>query len=274
MSAGSANEVKIRRRVFSKGLLLILLATLVVTGVVIIAWFTHYYGVKNPWLEPPSILSAATLVLGFLLLNWQLDRQHRNSLEANLRQGQDRLRLDVYKEIAERIEATSYPLTELATTPTAFVGELIVRGETRRIASRYQSRLAQLHKEAGDPVMALVATLEIYEIALPGFAVFRQTLLDSHQRAVTAYGDFIQVAYPIAGPQTDPMFDDYYNKEELHRLADVTHVAALGVMAAIADLRIAAQNYLLGGLFPDQRVPERVPRNPTFKVTKLSGTRK
>jgi len=122
--------------------------------------------------------------------------------------------------------------------------------------------------------MALVATLEIYEIALPGFAVFRQTLSDSHQRALTAYGDFLQVAYPMAGPQTDPMFDEHYNKEELHRLANVAHDAALGVMAAIADLRIAAQNYLLGGLFPDQRVPERVPQDPTFKVTKLPGTGK
>ena len=263
--------MKIRRRVFSKGLLLILLATLVVTAVIIIAWLTHHYGVKNSWLEPQPILTLAALALGFLLLNWQLDRQHRDSLEANLRQGQDRLRLDVYKEIAERIEATSYPLAELANTPNAFVGELIVRGETTRIASRYQSRLAPLHKEAGDPVMALVATLEIYEIALPGFAVFRQTLSDSHQRALTAYSDFLQVAYPMAGPQTDPMFDEHYNKEELHRLANVAHDAALGVMAAIADLRIAAQNYLLGGLFPDQRVPERVPQDPTFKVTKLSG---
>ena len=274
MSAGSANGMKIRRRVFSKGLLLILLGTLVVTAVIIIAWLTHHYGVKNSWLEPQPILTLAALALGFLLLNWQLDRQHRDSLEANIRQGQDRLRLDVYKEIAERIEATSYPLAELANTPTAFVGELIVRGETTRIASRYQSRLAPLHKEAGDPVMALMATLEIYEIALPGFAVFRQTLSDSHQRALTAYGDFLQVAYPIAGPQTDPMFGDDYNKEELHRLANVTHGAALGVMAAVADLRIAAQNYLLGGLFPDQRVPERVPQDPTFKVTKLSGTGK
>src|SRR5262245_18939898 len=155
-------------RVFTMNFLLALSAILVLAIVSGIVWFTQRFDVKSKWLDPQPILSAATLVLGFLLLIWQLATQDRKSLEANRRQGQDRLKLDIFKAIAERIEATSVPLTQLAMVPTAFIGELIIR-KTSGVASRYQAALQTAPSDASDSITKLIAILEIYEIAMPEF---------------------------------------------------------------------------------------------------------
>jgi hypothetical protein len=257
---------RIREKVFTKGLLLSLLAVLVVAVVLDIVWFTRRFAVKSPWLEPQPILSVATLILGFLLLNWQLGKQHRNALEANRRQGQDRLKLDIFKEIADRIEGTRVPLTEFGMVPTGFVGELMLR-QTSGIASHYQPQLQNLPKEASDSVVALMATLESYEIAMPEFAVFRKELSDSLQHAMVAFGDFVLLAAPLAGPHEHPR--EIENRGELSRMATITMKTTVNLTSLIWDLRVAAQNYLLGGLFPDRRVPERNPDDPSVKVIRL-----
>ncbi|MGH7490077.1 MAG: hypothetical protein ACREMY_31390 [bacterium] len=257
---------RIREKVFTKGLLLSLFAVLVAAVVLDLVWFTRRVVVESPWLAPQPILSAATLILGFILLVWQLGVQHRNTLEANRRQGQDRLKLDIYKEIAERIEGTRAPLTEFGMVPTGFVGELTLR-QTSGIASHYQSQLRRLPKETSDSVVALMATLESYEIAMPGFAVFRTELSDSLRQAQAAYGDFVRLAAPLAESHTHPITTG--NESELSRLATITMRATVDLTSVIWDLRVAAQNYLLGGLFPDRRVPERNPEDPSVRVIRL-----
>ena len=78
-----------------------------------LAWFDLSPSRLRAWLAPQPVLLLAGLVVGFIVLSWQLDRQHKNSIEANRRQSQDRLNLELYNKIAERIEATSTPLVEI-----------------------------------------------------------------------------------------------------------------------------------------------------------------
>jgi hypothetical protein len=52
-------------------------------------------------------------------------------------------------------------------------------------------------------------------------------------------------------------------------MATITMKTTVNLTSLIWDLRVAAQNYLLGGLFPDRRVPERNPDDPSVKVIRL-----
>lgn len=190
---------KVREKFATKGMALVLWAVLVLAIVADIVWFTRRPDGIRPWLAPQPILSAAALILGFILLTWQLETQHRNTLEATRKQAQDRLKLDIFKEIAERIEATSVPLTELREVPTAFLGELVLRTRSR-VASHYQSALQTVSKEASDSVVMLMSIMETYEIAMPEFKAFRRQLADSLRQSQLAFGDFAFLAFPLALP--------------------------------------------------------------------------
>jgi len=243
---------KVREKFATKGMALVLWAVLVLAIVADIVWFTRRPDGIRPWLAPQPILSAAALILGFILLTWQLETQHRNTLEATRKQAQDRLKLDIFKEIAERIEATSVPLTELREVPTAFLGELVLRTRSR-VASHYQSALQTVSKEASDSVVMLMSIMETYEIAMPEFKAFRRQLADSLRQSQLAFGDFAFLAFPLALPHTNPIVVE--NEDELSRLAGITERATWDLTILIVDLRVTAQTYLLGGLFPDHRVP-------------------
>jgi hypothetical protein len=256
----------VREKFATKGMALVLWAVLILAIVADIVWLTRRSDGIRPWLAPQPVLSAAALILGFILLTWQLETQHRNTLEANRKQAQDRLKLDIFKEIAERIEATSVPLAELREVPTGFLGELVLRTRSR-VASHYQSALQTVSKEASDSVVRLMSIMETYEIAMPEFKVFRKQLADSLRQAQRAFGDFAFLAFPLALPHTNPIVVE--NEDELSRLATITERATWDLTILIVDLRVAAQAYLLGGLFPDHRVPEQTLGDPPGRVTKL-----
>ena len=266
MNAEEPGQFKLRGRFAIARLLGVALTVAVVGGLV---WFDVNGRGIRAWLDPQPILSVATLIIGIMMLGWQLATQHQNTVAANRRQAQDRLKLDIYGEIAKRIEATSAPLTNLALTPTAFVGELAIRGIR---PSRYHfSDLQVVSQEASNAISALGSVLELYEIVMPEFAVFRRRLRESFQGARVGFGDFLNLALPIlAWPsQGVPALPTEADTEELSRLARITQAEAVTVSAIISDLRRAAQNYLLGGLFPGRHVPERTPTDPSFAVTRL-----
>jgi hypothetical protein len=240
----------------------------------------NHQGIRS-WLAPQPILSVVSLIIGFVLLSWQLDRQHRNALEANRRQAQDRLKLDLYDKIAERIEATSAPLTEVGLLPTAFVGELTVR---LVVWSKHQeipksTRFPQLQTQqaaASRSIVALMSALETYAIVMPKFSVFRERLGEALRGLSSAVGDFHQAALPFAGSESagpirwPPTRDE---SQAVSGLADAVVRAFVNASAVVSDLRVEAQNYLLSGLFK-RRVPLRAPGDPTVTVTTIASASK
>jgi hypothetical protein len=144
-----------------------------------LAWFDFSPVRLRAWLAPQPVLSLAGLIIGFIVLSWQLERQHSNSLEANRRQSRDRLNLELYNEIAERIEATSTPLVEIGGLPFAFVGELITRNAFPRDSvppSRYYTQLSEKQAAAFHSVLSLMSILETHEIVMPEFCGATRTV--------------------------------------------------------------------------------------------------
>lgn len=236
---------------------------------------------RQRWLAPQPILSLVGFIIGFLFLSWQLDRQHRNTLEANRRQAQDRLKLDLYDKVAERIEATTAPLVEIGGLPTAFVGELIVRNSVRANLqevprSTYFSQLQRQQAAASRSITALMSALETYAIVMPEFSVFQKRLGDALRGISVAVGDFHEAALQFAGSENAAPIKWPPSREDsqlLDGLASAVMRAALDAAAVVSDLRVEAQNYLLGDLF-GRKVPPRVPGDPTMTVTTIAPTPK
>jgi hypothetical protein len=228
----------------------------------------------HSWLKPQPVLSAVTLIVGFVVLSWQLRRQHQNALDANRQQSQDRMRLDLYHEIAKRIEAASNPLVVAGMTPTAVAGELTIRLQHPMPSSYSSSQLHEMSIAASNAATDLLRVLETYEIALPEFRVFRRELADADRKLRVALGDFVPLAIPFitfsgsGAPLRWPPTQDEI--DEISRLAGVALRAGLDVTAVIHDLRRDAQNYLLGDLFGRQ-LPKRTPTDQSMKVTSIEG---
>lgn len=246
-------------------------AILVCSLVALLVWLDLGSVGFRSWLRPEPILSAAALVLGFILLSWQLNRQHVNALEANRREAQDKLRLDIFNTIAARIEATNAPLTYVGSLPTGFVGELVIRERTGAPSRHGFDDFQRASKQASDSVIALMAILELYEIVMPEFVVFRKRLAEVLQRVSVASGDFLQLAGGYLGPLAGAPPPEH--TKELSRLASATQAASIAVSGVVWDLRVEAQNHLLGGLFPGRRVPPRTPGDPSVQVTSIESAR-
>lgn len=266
---------------FSRLLLLILLLLFLPT---VIFYDLSTGGGLKSWLAPQPIFAVVAIIVGFIALGWQLDKQHANTLDANRRQERDRLRLHIYQTLAERIEATNVPLAEVTNLPATFLSELRLRSETTAAVGRspirrseYSFRLfQQALKKGHDAVISLMAILELYEIAMPEFIVFRQRFAEYLASLRSDFDKFTKEASwflesgelgPIKWP---PIAADFELLEQLGRRVMGTSVDLTG---CIWDLRVETQNYLLGGLFPDRRVPPRTPGDPSVVVTSVQTGR-
>lgn len=249
----------------------VVVVMVVTSAVALLVWLDLGAVGSRSWLRAEPILSAAALVIGFVLISWQLDRQHANTLEANRREAQDKLRLDIYSVIAARIEATNVPLTHVGMLPTAFVGELTIREQTGAASSHTFDDFQRASMAASSSVIALMAVLELYEIVIPEFAIFREKIAAAWRSVSVASGDFLHLAGSHLGPFPGEPPSEHVR--ELSRLASVTQAASIAASGVVWDLRVEAQNYLLGGLFPGRRVPPRTPGDPTVRVTTLGAGR-
>ena len=159
-------------------ILRILIVLLLIAFLYVIYWYTS--GTLQQWLEPAPVLSVIGLIIGFILLSWQLDRQNLNTMEANRRQAQDKLRLEIYEEIAQRIEVAGKPIAELCNVPALFLVHLQqfrIRAHNEVPRSQYSfSYFSDLHNKVSDSVISLMFILEAYEIVMPEFSAFRERL--------------------------------------------------------------------------------------------------
>ena len=219
-------------------------------------------GGLRAWRTPQTVLSVASVVVGFVIVSWQLKRQHWNTLDNNISVAQDRLKVELYNKIAERIEATAGPLRDLAVTPTAFVGELVLRNSASpdRASvppSKNFPRLNRAQAEVDRTITALMALLETYAIVMPEFAEFRSRLGKRLQMTHVALNDFQEMAWQFAGSEKVSVIRWPPTEDEskiLSGLAGSAESSVQALKAVVAELCITAQNYHLGKLFADNRL--------------------
>lgn len=242
---------------------------LVLAFVAFVALDLSFSGELRDWVRPERALTAVSVLGGFILLSWQLRRQHENSLRADTVKARNELRLAIYREIASVIESASRTINETDAAFSSLKGQVFM---VQRLGHRFdaaQHSFEPLHAKiitSEQSVIAVMAALEKWEIGIgPEFQAFKRAFSEHSKTLREAFSSLMAVGHlpPFVPPQDAETFD------KLDASAGQVWDAGMDLICDLWDLRVALQNRLLGGLF-DWRVPPRTPGDPHVKATIVS----
>lgn len=222
-------------------------------------------GVWNDWVAPSAVLSLLGLGIGFILLSWQLEVQHKNTLEAHRQQAESRLRLELYDKIAQRMEAAKGSLAEITSEPTSYVMRLKVVHETKselwEVPEDFfpSHNVRELQNEVSRKIIDLISILETYEIALDGFTTFRAELGKKLQalKSLTEIFVFNAMKFKRDSPAVFDWPPSDHDFDSLSDSARAIMQASIDLSRVIEDLRRDALNHLIGPLFPGRQLEPR-----------------
>lgn len=240
-----------------------------------------------------ALVQVATAVLsvagGALVVMWQLGRQHKATLEQQRHQMREQLKGEIFRDISNRLNKASDSLGTFIITSMTLIINLQLRRDFLDQSGRpyitgadyTPERIIGEHGEAVKGVIAVMHLLEDYEIAFTGFQGMKQRLAEKLQELADRFREFYEAALPYLTKSVDEETSRKYGvaagtytpeppvREQLVRidgLARGTQSVLHDLTAFIWDIRVAAQNYLLGGVFPGQRAAERQPQDPSMEV--------
>lgn len=225
-------------------------------------------GQLKDWVRPERGLTAISIVAGFLLLGWQLDRQHRNALRVDATKARNELRLAVYKDLATASETASRKIQE---TNGTFMG-LKFRFSLARQSGTQQGLPSELFalpavqaqiQAATDGVIGVLAAMEKWEIALgPDFQAFKAAFAKHNEVLRATFTDFVRMAAPYLHPSKYVPGPE--EQDAMGATCQRVWDAGMDLTSDLWDLRIATQNRLLNGLF-ESRIAPRTPGDPSIK---------
>ncbi|WP_434049113.1 hypothetical protein [Marinobacter salarius] len=241
------------------------------------------------WIQSNSVdlfghfLTLIGIIVGAIIVVWQIGRQHRSSLELQKRNSQEALKLEIYKTLTLRLR----DVTRTNVTAMMYAVNIPSRIEIFQNSIKKNMPLpfpreravefSNLHSAANDALTALIQEFEAWSIVFPEFELF-QTALNSanHDARNTSNGLFNRfiLILPTDPPHdappevprpipASPVSSDQLS--ELERLVEEYRRAMEEIGCYAIDLQIEAQNKLLSGLF-EHRVPRRKPLDPGLEV--------
>lgn len=141
-------------------------------------------------------------------------------------------------------------------------------------------RLISENSAASSGLISVLRILEDYEIAFAGFERIRQRIGERMQALAAAYRDFYDMVLPFL---TIVLSEEEARARGLARVQERepppadripviqeaferVNAAAFDLLSFLFDVRVEAQNHLLGGIFPGRQVPQRRPQDPRLEV--------
>ncbi len=242
------------------------------------------------WLQP--LIQALGIVIGALLVVLQLGRQHKNAILQQREQAGQQLRLQIYRDMAQKLVDASGALSNLHAVFFSTVSGMRTRREALEKFRRdfpglgvSHEKLLETHSRAVGSLLEVIWILESYEIAFPGFEPFKTRLVERSAALSTAFGNlhsrlspFLTIllsgdeAAKLGTTKVTPEPPDAAGLAELERLFDELSQIGFDLQGYLFDLRVGAQNRLLSGIFPGH-APERKPTDPRVEVLRpLLGT--
>ncbi len=231
----------------------------------------------------PLINLIGIMVAAFLII-WKMDRQHKSSLQLQRENFRAELRLQIYKEIGQKISDALEKILEVGNMVRStglrfdtYFQELSLGITPSPIPDR-EKRIRSAHFEALKSITQLVSKMEEYEIVNPNLSIFRAALNASHY-------DIMENFWPLQSnlllylPHDIPkekqqqlgmevIIPKLPDKEGLKKIKTIVakyDESTLDAATYIYDLAREAQNTLLGELF-DHRIPQREPIDPKHIV--------
>lgn len=235
------------------------------------------------YLQP--VIESLGIIVGALIVVWQLGRQHTNAisqLRDNLR---EQMRLEIYRDMASKLIGASGALSELHARCFSIVSGLRVRRQMLDEHGRdigwsdwTHETLQELGSRTSARLLDVTWIMETYEIAFPGFQEVKSRLVQTSAALSTAFGDlyaklspYLTIFLPAEQAQAlgqariRPAPPTGAELDEIGGLNDRLSQIGFDMLGYLFDLRVAAQNHLLTGVFSG-RVRERQPTDPRIEV--------
>ncbi len=225
-------------------------------------------------------MTLVGLIVGALMVVWQLGRQNKSSLALQREGKREELKLQIYQALIQKINGVTDKIGE------AWMYVFVIPGniEMRMTAVGYQpSPLEQrvpkfigLNGDALRGVVEVMFEFEAWSIAFPEAQVFQIALNSASFDAREAFSPLVTALTPIL-PMDHPPAGSAQTTTPIHPLPSKTQLEQLKVLinrywdamselsAYLSDLKVEAQNNLLSGLF-EHHVPLRQPIDPRHKV--------
>lgn len=244
----------------------------------------------EPIITGLAIIIAAIFgaFIGARTVRWQIGRQHRDNLELERQSMREKLRLEIYKEISEKIKISSTLLVKSTTyiigIPMAFTTRLTQKTTFKDFhfepppVEHRADTIAKKYSDASNLIIDMIQILEQFEIAIPNFTEFRRALTKKSDLIRDEFFKFQVEAIkflPQDVPEDQvqkvgskiivPKLPDEKQIKTLERLAQNYQNACIGFLGVIKDLSIESPNNLLGSLF-DYKLPPRKPGDPNVQV--------
>jgi hypothetical protein len=214
--------------------------------------------------------------MGVLIIVWQMGKQHRNSLELQKENFREELRLNIYKELGDKLEDTSSAFQKVGMY--VFMLPMSIKSFKRKVDQGLKpspmkeraEEFSQLHFKAKNSMVELFRMFEKYQIVNPNFSIFQLALTaasyDVDQTLSKLHLELLKYLPTDVDPDrvrevgTKVIVPSMPNDDQLKTLEELINAywdATSNVLSYLIDLRIDAQNILLGKLFENKVSPRR-----------------
>lgn len=235
---------------------------------------------KRPWWLG-DILTVLSIVIGGIVIIYQMRRQHENELKVQKENHRDKLRLEIYQEFSS--------VLSLANEKNSDVGmyvffipihlktyrDQIATGFTATPVSDRVLLLQQYHNEASESCIKLIFLFEKYEIVSPELDIFKTAVTVAMHDMREAFTKLHTCLLPIlpldlltpqGNTQTgNVVTPNNHQLEQLEENVDAYKKANSDMGGYLFDLNVELQNTFLNKLF-DNKVKKREPLDPSIKV--------
>ena len=236
------------------------------------------------WVIGP-VIDAIAIVVGAVLIAWQVKRQFSLSRELQRSENRDELQLKLYSEINQVCTDTLSVSSRFGTyvrISTILLKDL-THSQTPEVVHKNINLTAKEFKELvstfSENVIKLISIIESHEVVHKNLYIFRYAF-GSALYPISTRGYELSVKLLQIFPYD--LNDDPENKNLIHppfptldmiddnlELFASMETACLDIDSYLFDLRVSLQNILLGDLF-SHKVPVRKPVDQTFKVIDLT----
>lgn len=236
-------------------------------------------------------LTILSFFIGFGLLTFQLNKQHKNNLNLQRQQFKAKIQQEIFNEISEGINESTSALIKVQSKLFAVSQKIDSKqflkseGIKTKPLSERTGDFIDYHHSFSKEIIEIVYILEKYVITDKVFEIFNMALQsvnyelgESYQKVNDSLIKFLPIDLPednqkklgvqVLEPK-DKTEVDFGNLQ--NNISDYNKLL-MDMSSYLHDLKIEAQNILLGEIFDNQVTPRR-PSDGEYVVVSKSTTR-
>ncbi len=231
-------------------------------------------------------IQVITMAIGIWLVLLQIKRNHKSSLDLQIKQHQEELKLQLYGQLALQLSHVRLAIVEMHTEvrllPSKITSYWKIVDELKIELEPVKTRaitLINMNSAVESKVLELMSMLENYEIALPQFKVFTKVFEKQLGICQKAFREFLDEAYRFLPCDVEEgkakvmglpkiIIPKHSTKEQevlFQKLATNCADSYIQLTAFTIDLAVEVQNIILGGLFK-RKLPPRAPKDKNSLV--------